>query len=47
MEKEGKMLINKEQNHVYMIPKKKIPHLKDHSSLLFDTFHSILSQRFS
>lgn len=46
MEKEGKMLINKEQNQVYMILKEKIPYLKDHSSFLFSTFHSMLSQRF-
>lgn len=35
MQKEGKMLINKEQNQVYMILKKKIPYLKDNSSLYF------------
>ena len=28
MEKEGKMLINKEQNQVYVIPEKKIPLFK-------------------
>lgn len=28
MQKEGKMLINKEQNQVYVIPEKKIPYLK-------------------
>ncbi len=46
MEKEGKMLINKEQNQVYMIPEKKIPYLKDNSSLLFSTFDSMLPPMF-
>lgn len=46
MEKEGKMLINKEQNQVYVIPEKKIPYLKDNSSLLFSTFDSMLPPMF-
>lgn len=40
MEKKGKMLINKEQNQVYMILKKEIPYLKDNRTLLFSTFNS-------
>ena len=46
MQKEGKMLINKEQNQVYMILKKEIPYLKDNSSLLFSTFDSMLPPMF-
>lgn len=46
MQKEGKMLINKEQNQVYVIPEKKIPYLKDNSSLPFSIFKSMLPQRF-
>lgn len=46
MEKEGKMLINKEQNQVYVIPEKKIPYLKDNSSLPFSILKSMLPQMF-
>ena len=40
MQKEGEMLINKEQNQVYKILKKEIPYLKDNRTLLFSTFNS-------
>lgn len=46
MQKEGKMLINKEQNQVYVIPEKKIPYLKDNSSLPFSILKSMLPQMF-
>ena len=39
MEKEGKMLINKEQNQVYVIPEKKIPYLTLNQMLTIVPFY--------